>query len=125
MVALEAWALGKPVLANGRCDVLKGQCLRSNAGLYYDSFDEFDEALFHLEASGPLAGILGRNGREFFRRHYSWPVIEQKYLEMFRRLAKEPVPAGEPLPGFFARRTRHLPPAAEVVAGAPAGAVRP
>ena len=32
MVALEAWALGRPVLANGRCDVLKGQCIRSNAG---------------------------------------------------------------------------------------------
>ena len=31
MVALEAWALGRPVLANGRCDVLKGQCIRSNA----------------------------------------------------------------------------------------------
>ena len=38
MVALEAWALGKPVLANGRCDVLKGQCIRSNGGLYYDNF---------------------------------------------------------------------------------------
>ena len=36
MVALEAWALGKPVLANGRCDVLKGQAIRSNAGLYYE-----------------------------------------------------------------------------------------
>ena len=34
MVALEAWALGRPVLANGKCDVLKGQCMRSNAGLY-------------------------------------------------------------------------------------------
>jgi glycosyltransferase involved in cell wall biosynthesis len=85
MVALEAWALGKPVLANGRCDVLKGQCLRSNAGLFYETFEEFCEALFHLEASGPLGGILGRNGREFFRRNYSWPVIEHKYLEMFGR----------------------------------------
>ena len=37
MVALEAWALGKPVLANGKCDVLKGQCIRSNAGLYYET----------------------------------------------------------------------------------------
>lgn len=125
MVALEAWALGKPVLANGKCDVLKGQCLRSNAGLFYESFDEFDEALFHLEATGPLGAILGRNGREFFRRNYSWPVIEQKYLDMFRRLAKEPIPAVEPLPGFFARRARNLPPAADIVAAAPAGAVRP
>ena len=45
MVALEAWALGRPVLANGRCDVLKGQCIRSNAGLYYESYEEFAEAL--------------------------------------------------------------------------------
>ena len=122
MVALEAWALGKPVLANGRCDVLKGQCIRSNAGLYYESFEEFVNALFLLEASGPLGGILGRNGREFFRRHYSWSVIEQKYLDMFRRLSTEPAPAVEPLPGFFARRSRVLPPAAAVVAAAPSGA---
>jgi glycosyltransferase involved in cell wall biosynthesis len=124
MVALEAWALGKPVLANGRCDVLKGQCIRSNAGLYYESFEEFADALFQLEASGPLGGILGHNGRDFFRRHYSWSVIEQKYLDMFRRLPKEPVPPVEPLPGFFARRARELTPAAEVVAAAPSGPVR-
>jgi glycosyltransferase involved in cell wall biosynthesis len=35
MVALEAWAMGRPVLSNGKCDVLKGQSIRSNAGLYY------------------------------------------------------------------------------------------
>jgi glycosyltransferase involved in cell wall biosynthesis len=124
MVALEAWALGKPVLANGHCDVLKGQCIRSNAGLYYETFEEFAEALFQLEASGPIGGVLGRNGREFFRRHYSWPVIEQTYLDMFRRLAKEAVPVVEPLPGFLVRRSRVLQPAAEVVAAAPSGAVR-
>ena len=54
MVALEAWALGRPVLANGRCDVLKGQCIRSNAGLYYESYEEFVEALYSLESNGPL-----------------------------------------------------------------------
>jgi glycosyltransferase involved in cell wall biosynthesis len=124
MVALEAWALGRPVLANGRCDVLKGQCLRSNAGLYYESFEEFAEALFHLEASGPLGAVLGHNGREFFKRNYSWPVVEQKYLDMFRRLAKEPALPVEPLPGVFARRSRSLPPASDVVAAAPSGAVR-
>src|SRR5205814_4756372 len=41
MVALEAWALGRPVLANGKCDVLKGQSIRSNAGLSYQSYSEF------------------------------------------------------------------------------------
>ena len=123
MVALEAWALGKPVLANGHCDVLRGQVIRSNAGLYYETFEEFAEALYALEAAGPLGGVLGRNGREFFRQHYAWPVIERKYLDMFERLKKEPATPLEPLPGFFARRARSLPPAREVVEQAPAGPV--
>jgi hypothetical protein len=91
--------------------------------LYYDSFEEFAEALYLLEASGPLGGILGRNGREFFRRHYAWPVIERKYMDMFDRLSREPVTPLEPLPGFFARRRKVLPPAREVLAAAPAGPV--
>ena len=121
MVALEAWALGKPVLANGFCDVLRGQCVRSNAGLYYETFEEFAEGLFLLDATGPLGEVLGRNGRDFFRRHYSWTVIERKYLEMFDRLKREPVPELEPLPGFFARRARNLPPGRDVMAAVPSG----
>jgi glycosyltransferase involved in cell wall biosynthesis len=124
MVALEAWALGKPVLANGRCDVLRGQVVRSNGGLYYQTFEEFAEGLYALEGSGPLGAVLGRNGREFFQRHYTWPVIERKYLEMFDRLAREPAPAEiEPLPGFAARRRRDVRPAREAVDTVPAGPV--
>src|SRR5262249_55024440 len=59
MVALEAWALGRPVLANGACDVLKGQCLRSNAGLYYESYPEFLEALRAIETNQWLTSALG------------------------------------------------------------------
>ncbi len=124
MVALEAWALGKPVLANGRCDVLKGQCIRSRAGLYYESYEEFVEALYALESNGPLHDRLGRNGREYFASHYAWPVIERKYLDMFARLQAEPAPARamEPLPGWFARRRKDCRAAASVLADLPAGA---
>ncbi len=127
MVALEAWALGRPVLANGRCDVLRGQCIRSNAGLYYDTYEEFVEALYSLESNGPLNARLGRNGREFFTRHYAWPVIERKYLDMFDRLKRESGSGRtiDPLPGFFARRRRELAPAEDVVAKIPRGAALP
>jgi glycosyltransferase involved in cell wall biosynthesis len=126
MVALESWALGRPVLANGRCDVLKGQCIRSNAGLYYDNYEEFAEALYSLESNGPLHARLGRNGREYFRRHYTWPVIERKYLEMFERLKKEGSGReAEPLPGWFAQRKRELPASAAILATIPSGAVIP
>ncbi len=125
MVALEAWALGRPVLANGRCDVLRGQCIRSNAGLYYETYDEFVETLYALESNGPMNGVLGRNGREYFKRHYAWPVIERKYLEMFDRLAREKLqtPRMEPLPGWWARRSATVPPAADVLEQIPQGPV--
>jgi len=124
MVALEAWALGRPVLVNGRCDVLRGQAVRSNAGLYYENFDEFAEALYALEASGPIGALLGANGSEFFRRNYAWPVIERKYMDVLERLLREPSTARhDRLPGWFARRKRTLPPAREVVDAAPAGPV--
>jgi glycosyltransferase involved in cell wall biosynthesis len=124
MVALEAWALGRPVLANGKCDVLKGQCLRSNAGLYYESFGEFVGTLEAIEQNRWLAGTLGRNGRQFFREQYDWPVIERKYLEMFERLKKEPAArTADPLPGWFDRRRQNLPPAEHVLASLPKGPV--
>ena len=123
MVALEAWGLGRPVLANGRCDVLKGQCIRSNAGLYYESYEEFVEGLYSLESNGPLNARLGRNGRDFFKRHYAWPVIERKYLDMFDQLSRaKPRPdAMAPLPSWLARRQRTIPPGADVLARVPSG----
>jgi len=123
MVALEAWALGRPVLANGRCDVLKGQCIRSNGGLYYERFEEFVEAMYALESNGPLHAKLGQNGRDYFRRNYAWPVIERKYMDMLQRLqaAAPAQPAIEPLPGWFARRKKTLRPAADILAEVPSG----
>jgi glycosyltransferase involved in cell wall biosynthesis len=122
MVALEAWALGRPVLANGRCDVLKGQCIRSNAGLYYENYEEFDATLRAIEQNRWLSATLGRNGRQFFREHYDWPVIERKYLEMFARLSNDGAPpAIDPLPGWLDRRRQDLPAAQDVVAKLPRG----
>jgi glycosyltransferase involved in cell wall biosynthesis len=92
MVTLEAWWAGRPVLANGRCDVLRGQCQRSNAGLYYSTYEEFRETLGLLEANPGLRRDLGENGRRYFETHYAWDVVEKKYLDLFAR-AREAPPA--------------------------------
>ena len=124
MVALEAWALGRPVLASSKCDVLVGQCLRSNGGLYYEDAREFAGALDRLLSDRPMSHALGENGRAYFARHYSWPVIERKYLGMFDELRRTPATyVMEPLPGWFRRRANTAPPAADIVAALPAGPV--
>jgi glycosyltransferase involved in cell wall biosynthesis len=131
MVALEAWALGKPVLANGKCEVLRGQCIRSKAGLYYESQAEFIETLRAIAESRRLNAAFSANGREFFQQNYAWPVIERKYLDMLERLREEDARDGtkpgaapmEPEPGWLARRRKALRPAGDVLAGLPSGPV--
>lgn len=89
MVTLEAWALKKPVLVNGRCAVLKGQCLRANGGLYYENYDEFRETLGLLLADSKLREVLGLRGYEYFKQNYLWEVIEKKYLKIVEKLEEE------------------------------------
>lgn len=87
MVALEAWAVGKPVVANGRTEVLQGQCRRSNAGLWYTQYEEFKEILLLLSGRPDLKTRMGRKGIEFFEKNYSWPVIEAKYANILKEIS--------------------------------------
>ena len=86
LLALEAFAVGTPVLANARSDVLVDHCLRSNAGLFYADRYEFMECLNLLMADRRLRMLMGRQGREYVRRHYRWDVVLGKYDRMVSRL---------------------------------------
>jgi glycosyltransferase involved in cell wall biosynthesis len=86
LLALEAFAVGTPVLANARSDVLVDHCHKSNAGLYYADRDEFVEAMKLLVADYRLGAAMGRNGRAYVRRNYRWDVIISKYERIFAKL---------------------------------------
>jgi glycosyltransferase involved in cell wall biosynthesis len=86
LLALESFAVGTPVLANARSEVLVEHCRKSNAGLYYADRDEFTEALRMLVGDERLRARLGRNGREYIRTNYRWDVILAKFEKMFAKL---------------------------------------
>jgi glycosyltransferase involved in cell wall biosynthesis len=86
LLALESFAVGTPILANARSEVLVEHCHKSNAGLYYADRDEFMEALKMLMADPRLRARLGRNGRDYVRTNYRWDVILAKYERMFTKL---------------------------------------
>jgi glycosyltransferase involved in cell wall biosynthesis len=86
LLALESFAVGTPVLANARSEVLVDHCRNSNGGLYYADRDEFVECLRLLVGEPTLRASLGRNGREYIRKNYRWDVILAKYERMFTKL---------------------------------------
>jgi glycosyltransferase involved in cell wall biosynthesis len=79
LLALEAMAVGTPVLCNGRSEVLVEHCHKSNAGFYYTEREEFIEAANLLLSDERLRRAMGRNGKEYVKRNYRWDVIMSKY----------------------------------------------
>ena len=90
LLALEAFAVGTPVLANARAEVLVEHCRRSNAGLYYEDRYEFIEALKLLLRDPGLRATMGRNGKQYVNRNYRWETILSKYERLFTRV-RQPV----------------------------------
>ncbi len=88
LLALEAFAMGTPVLANARSEVLVDHCHKSNAGLYYADRYEFTECLTLLVADHRLRAAMGANGRDYIRHNYRWEVILDKYERMFTSLRR-------------------------------------
>ena len=95
LLALEAMAVGTPVLVNARSEVLVEHCRRSNAGLYYGDRWEFTEGLKLLMKDAHLRATMGRNGKAYVNKHYRWTSIVRKYERLFQAIAGAPAGAAE------------------------------
>ena len=114
--AVEAWALGKPVLANAASSALTGQCARSSGGLCYRNAEEFTGMLQALEQNRWLNASLGKSGRQYIRDNYDWRIVERKYRDMLVYLQKDQGhPEMHAIPGWLARRRTDVPPSREAV----------
>jgi glycosyltransferase involved in cell wall biosynthesis len=82
MVIMESWLCGRPVLVNGRCNVLKAQCRRSNGGLWYENYDEFEGCLDFLLTNDEKSQRLAVSGKNYVESNYSWDLIRRKYQRL-------------------------------------------
>ena len=79
MVTLEAWLADRPVLANGRAEVIREHIELSQGGLYYDGPLEFVGCLEWLLDHPVERARMAANGRRYVETNYSWPRIEAIY----------------------------------------------
>jgi len=78
IVIMESWLSGTPVLVTAKSEVMLDHCRKSNGGLWFRTYPEFEEALTLLLDNADVRQALGRAGREYVLRDYSWDVIDAK-----------------------------------------------
>lgn len=89
IVVLEAMTLSVPVLVNGRCDVLKGHCVRSNGGLYYKSYYEFEGCTNYILEHRRTAEIMGKNGQAYVKDNYTWDKIVNRFSDIVEKVCEK------------------------------------
>ncbi len=81
IVLMESWIAGTPALVHAKSAVLKYHCNRSNAGLWFKSYPEFEEELLLLLDNPAIRNAMGDAGRQYVLSEYSWQKIDGKLFE--------------------------------------------
>ena len=82
IVVLESMALEVPVVVNGKCEVLRVHCKKSNAGLFYLSYDEFEGCMNYIYKHDDEYTIMKKNARIYVEQNYRWDLIITKLMHM-------------------------------------------
>lgn len=86
LVIMESWLCGRPVLVSSQCAVTKDFAKRSNGGLYFKDYFEFEGCVQYILQNPEAAAELGANGGAFVRENFEWDVIVEKYRTFFQKL---------------------------------------
>ena len=76
---LEAMSLSVPVIVNGVCQVLKGHCTKSNGGLYYMNYFEFEGIIDYIFSHNTEYLQMRLNARKYITDNYEWDAIMKKF----------------------------------------------
>lgn len=87
IVLLEAMDLGVPGLVNARSPVLQDHATTSNAALFYESEDEFVEALDLMMGDDELRHAMGAKGRTYVRSTYRWDSVLERWKRLLAAVA--------------------------------------
>lgn len=87
IVILEAWMAGTPSLVHAGGAVLKDQCRRSNGGLWFRCYPDFEEELTAILRNQDLRDSMGTAGRDFVKNEYSRQSVKRR-LQSFLESAK-------------------------------------
>lgn len=79
LLLLEAMNLGKTVLVNGKSDVMKAHCIKSDfAADYYVSKKDFQQKIHRYATDDNTILANNQKAQAYVNRHYNWDTIMNK-----------------------------------------------
>lgn len=85
IVLMESWLAGRPAMVHAGCDVTRDHCVKSNGGLFFGNYYEFEEVLNFLLVNEEAATKMGHSGRTYVHLYFNWPRV----LNNFRSALKK------------------------------------
>jgi glycosyltransferase involved in cell wall biosynthesis len=93
IVIMEAWLSGVPVLVHADCEVTRYHAARSNGGLEFRNYAEFEAVLDLLAGRSEMAARMGANGRAYVVEQYAWPTVMRRFTAALEAWTQLPTPA--------------------------------
>lgn len=87
IVVVEAWTAGTAVLVNASCLATSEHVARCGGGLAFAGYGQFEVAVERLVNEPALGAALARRGMAHVSRHYTWPVLVDRYRRFLERAA--------------------------------------
>ena len=92
IAVLEAMSLGKPVIVNGKCEVLKGHVLKSSAGFYFEDEKNFGKAVNSILGEQVPAEYLQEledNAKAYVEKNYTWDSVLKKIQRIYIKTSRK------------------------------------
>jgi glycosyltransferase involved in cell wall biosynthesis len=92
LVIMESWLTSTPVLVHGDGQVTKEHCLSSGGGLVFSDYNTFKRHIDFIISNPHIAKQMGKAGRDYVLKNYSWEQITYKYMDLFDRIKQDRKP---------------------------------
>ncbi len=82
-VIMESWLCERPVIVHSDCAVTRTFVQKSNGGLYFKDYFEFEGAVNYIIDNPENAKQMALNGKKFVKKNFDWDVMIEKYKKYF------------------------------------------
>jgi glycosyltransferase involved in cell wall biosynthesis len=86
IVIMESWLCETPVLVHSDCAVTRDHCVKSNGGLFFKNYNEFEECIDYYISNPKIREAMAENGKKYVEKNYSWDSIVEKYMQFIEDL---------------------------------------